>query len=281
MPARTLRARLRGARRSGAHPDTSLHAFARPSLLFSVGLFLAAVAEDALGGSAAEGDDQRVEAVTVARGVLALSDDAHGPEHSASGGRDADPSWDFDGIDDDLEGRSFHLGRIEGDLEARSFDLEQIEGDLEARSFDLGGSESDLEPRSFDLGRIEGDLEGSEGDLEGRSFGLERIEGDLEARSFDLERIEGDLEARRFDLEEIEDDLEARSFDLERIEGDLEARSSPRGETTADRDLRCARSGHQQGGRLTPVGCPGLRHSAIAELHARADGKTGDRGARL
>ena len=218
MPARTLRARLRGARRSGAHPDTSLHAFARPSLLFSVGLFLAAVAEDALGGSAAEGDDQRVEAVTVARGVLALSDDAHGPEHSASGGRDADPSWDFDGIDDDLEGRSFHLGRIEGDLEARSFDLE---------------------------------------------------------------RIEGDLEARRFDLEEIEDDLEARSFDLERIEGDLEARSSPRGETTADRDLRCARSGHQQGGRLTPVGCPGLRHSAIAELHARADGKTGDRGARL
>jgi hypothetical protein len=52
-------------------------------VLIPVGLLRAAIAEDALRGPAAESEDERVEAVTVAGGVLALADGAH-EAHEAS-----------------------------------------------------------------------------------------------------------------------------------------------------------------------------------------------------
>jgi hypothetical protein len=57
--------------------------------MIPVGLFLVAIAEYALRGSAAESEDERVEAVTVAGGVLALADrarEAHRVECSAPRG---------------------------------------------------------------------------------------------------------------------------------------------------------------------------------------------------
>jgi hypothetical protein len=51
---------------------------------------LAAIAEDALRGPAAEGEDKRVEAVAIAGGVLALADDAQGA-HEGSVARQGRP----------------------------------------------------------------------------------------------------------------------------------------------------------------------------------------------